>query len=273
MNNLDLNKPVTNPRLSELMAKAKLVTQDQAAFNEQMNLVADEIVNRANLLAIAGVDDSKITDNGNGTATFHENSTINFHMLGAADGSTYLPLYTDWDNINMDPIVNSMKVSAIVMPFEQIASMMTNNNAGIVINPYNENLVITKDQIMHMTSVKAAASGVATEEIQKNTPIQLGEPKIYPTTMVNSIVAYAKKNKTINAIHLKLMQKEGQLLYLLIVDCNGNLSDVTQGIADAARPHVPQGYGLAMVPITDRLGQQAADNEAFYVKKKGLFGF
>lgn len=274
MSNLDLNTPVTNPRLAELLAQSKLVQHNPEALNQQMNLIFEEIANRANLLAITTIDDSKVTNNGNGTATFNKGATISFHLLGAADGSAYLPLFTDWENINMDPIVQTQKISAMVMPFDQVADMMNDNLAGVVVNPFNENLAITKAQILHIANVKKMnAGGVATEKIQKDTPVKIGEPGNYPTDMVNSISAYAKKNKNINAIHLKLMEKEGELVLLLIVDFAGNKEDVFPGIAEAARPHIPQGYGLGMIPISDSFGQKAADNKPFYVKKKGLFGF
>ena len=92
----------------------------------------------------------------------------------------------------------------------------------------------------------------------------LGEPREYPKEMVEAISAYAKDVSAIKAIWLKLMIKEGEQSFLLIVDAEGDVRSLFQGIANVAVKHLPKGMYIDMVPANEEFGKSAATGEPFY---------
>ena len=143
---------------------------------------------------------------------------------------------------------------------------------GIVINPYSDNFVISPQNVIHMKDHKdMVTKGYSEQKVSKDTQVMIGEPAVYPTEMVQSIKEFANKNKAIKAIWLKLMMKDGEQSYLVIVDFKGDQNMVFAGIADAARPYL-NGMYIDMVPYADRFGQKAATGQPFYRRKIGLFG-
>ena len=98
------------------------------------------------------------------------------------------------------------------------------------------------------------------------------EPKEYPSAMTDAICTYAKTDRQIRSIWLKLMQKDGEFSYLLVVDSKGGEpKSIFSKIGDAAKPFLNGKY-LDMVAYSEDFGASAVDgSEPFYKKKTGFF--
>ena len=113
--------------------------------------------------------------------------------------------------------------------------------------------------------------GYSENVVEKDTAVKIGDPADYPTEMVEAIKAYAKTNKSIISIWLKLMIRETEKSFLLIVDFKGDMNAAFSSIAKVANMHNHSGLPIDMIPFADTFGQSAARGEPFYKRKKGLF--
>ncbi|MBR0385383.1 MAG: enhanced serine sensitivity protein SseB [Erysipelotrichaceae bacterium] len=267
--NIDVNKPVENPRLSELLKEYK--NCDDADRRELQEKIAEELAMNAHLLAIVDLDEDKIEKKDGNTAVFKEGSHISFAMLKGANNNDYLPVYTDWNAIGKNEGYRNTRVNTFILSFDDMAAI-TKGKAGIVINPFSDDFVITPENVIHIKKHKdSITKGYSENVIEKETTVSIGDPADYPTEMVEAIRAYAKTNKNIDAIWLKLMIKEDERSYLLIVDSKGDMNTVFSSIAHAASPHNRSGLPIDMVPFADEFGMKCAKGEPIYKRKKGLF--
>lgn len=266
----DVNKPVENPKLSALLKE--YATAEGARLNELHELIAEEFALNAWLLAVICFDDENIKNQSDGTVQFKKDTIIAFDMLEHTNGTVFLPLYTDWIELGKNEKYKSSAPKTLIVSFDDAAAIAAGKK-GIVINPFSDNFVIPPNHVVHMKQHKdIITKGHATEVIQKETVVQIGEPAEYPHAMVESIRNYAKSDKTINAIWLKLMIKEGERSYLLVVDHKGVQESVFGGIAEAAKPFLDNGMYIDMVPLESDIGKKAAHGDPVYKRKKGLFG-
>jgi len=266
---IDVNKPVENPELSALLKQLK--DADEAKRNELREKIAEELAMKSHLLAIVRIDDQNVERKEDGTAVFKKDSKLSFVMLQDQGGRTYLPVYTDWTEIGKNEKFKDQPVNTFILSFDDMAAI-TAGKAGIAVNPYSDNFVITAENVVHMKQHKdSIVKGYSENVVKETMKVQIGEPADYPHEMVESIRKYAKTNKDIEAIWLKLMVKENEKSYLLIVDFKGDRNSVFSAIANAAIPHIHNGMPVDMVPLTDKFGRDAATGEPFYRRKKGLF--
>ncbi len=106
---------------------------------------------------------------------------------------------------------------------------------------------------------------------EKDTKVMLGEPAEYPKELIEGICKYLKTNKHVNAAYLRLMVKENEQSYLIVVDFSGDKNEVFNGIANAGVPF-SNGKYIDFVPFLSDFGKTAVENVVpFYKKKK--FGF
>lgn len=267
----DVNKPVENPKLKSLLNDFN--RQAEEMRSSAAEAVAEELAMNAYLLAVIQVDESNVEHNSDGTAVFKKDSAISFEMFSNAEGTHYLPVYTDWNELRKNGKYKDIHVSTLIVSFDDI-SAITAGKAGAVINPFSDNFVITPQNIVHIRQHKDyLAKGYTENTVEEDTRVQIGEPADYPSEMVEAIRQYARTNKAVNAIWLKLMIRNNEKSYLLIVDYTGNRDAVFSSIAHAGNSHVHNGIPVDMVSYADSFGQNAASGEPFYRRRKGLFNW
>mgnify|MGYP002511431395 CR=1 FL=1 len=157
-----------------------------------------------------------------------------------------------------------------VLGFDNYAEMVLKDDKaekieGIAINPFGANYILDRKVIEHIKTKKdVLTKGVAKQKVTKDTQVTLGEPKDYPTEMVEAIKAHLKENAIVKRAWLRLMYKEGEYSYLLVVDFEGDRNNVFGKIADTARPYLGDMY-IDMVPFADDFGSRAVEGvEPFY---------
>ena len=269
MSNVDVNKPVENPNLRALFdQRASADTPEK--MNAVMNSIFDEVAFRAHFLVIAHVGPDNVQKNDNGTVTFKPGAKIGFQMIQSNDNKTFLPVFTDWQSLRMWEPFREGDVSTFIFGFEDICAVVTEEMGGAVINPFSDNLGISRPQLMHIKKVKDEAATVTSHTVQEETKVLLGDPSEFPHEMVNAINDYAKTNKAIKAIYLKVMVQGNDRSFLLTVDAKGEMEQIVNGLATAARPYLPEDMRLSFVEYESNLGKQASDKDPIY-KRKGLF--
>lgn len=269
---IDVNKPLENPKLKELFSLRNAGLPEKE-YSDVLNQLLEEIVMNAHFLSV--IQMSKAPEqNGDGTATFKENTTIGFPMLSAADGRKFYPVFIDWEELGKWEEMRNPPPQTLILSFDDYASMVLGQNQadGIVVNPFSDNLPLDRDLMMHLRARKEIiTSGCAEIQIEKDTPVRLGEPAKSPVKLIDALVKHAQKHKNIRTAWLRLMEKEGELSFLVVVDADGDRNEVFASIAEAARPYLDEMY-LDMVPFHSDFGRTAVDGVTpIYQKKKGFF--
>lgn len=255
----NVNKPVENPRLTALFAERRQADAEQmGAINEQ---IAREIALNANLLAVVKMDP---IPGLMGRIILKKKTRISFEMISAADGKVYLPVFTDWNELRKGERYKDRKVSTMILSFADAAAIAT-GDTGVAVNPFSDDFRLSHETVVHMQEQRdLETKGSAEVRMSKGTAVHIGEPADYPDEMAEAIRKYARGAAEIKAIWLKLMVRNGEQSYLLVVDASGDWSAVWKGIADAAMPYRRQKIFIDFVPLSDSFGKSAATGEPIY---------
>ena len=254
---VDVNKPVENPELRALLAALYRAPEpERPALREK---IAEELALNAHLLAVIQVDEGGLEQTGEQTATFKRGTSLSFGTLRGPDGKDYLA-------------VKNERVRTLIVTFDDLAAI-TAGRSGVVVNPFGDRFTITPENVIHMKRHKDAVTrGCEEITVEKETQVLLGEPKEWPGEMVEAIRRYAETDRAIEAIWLRLMVRDGEQSYLLIVDHSGDRRAVFSAIAAAATAQIRNGMPVDMVPYADDFGRSAATGEPIYRRRRGLFG-
>ena len=270
---VDVNKPLENPVLKELFARVRQARTDEEraeAFNE----AAEEIVMNAHFLSAVEFSQSP-EDQGDGTAVCKAETTMSLAGLTTQDGRSFLPVFIDWEELGKWDAVRGETPSTMIFSFDDYAAMVlgSDGGSGLVVNPFSDNMVITREMVAQWREHKQIVlTGHAEHTVKKDTQVLLGEPKEYPTVLVEALSDCAKREKSIQRLWLRLMQKDGEFSYLVIVENQGGGKPPYDQLAERARPYL-NGMYVDMVPYGDGFGRDAAEGvEPFYKRQKGLFG-
>ena len=269
---IDVNKPLENPKLKELFAQRR---QSQSAVQTKriMESLMEEITTNAYFLSL--VEFSKQPEKTEqGQVKLAQGTTLSFPMLTTQDGRQFYPVFIDWEEFGKWEAMKYRKPQTMIMNFDDYAAMIIDKGrgSGIVINPFSDNLLLDRGMMTHLRRQKQLGTeGHAEYRVPSETTVKLGDPAYYPDDLVNALCTYAKKEKSVHTLWIRLMEKSGEQSYLLIVDFIGEKKTIFDAIGKAARPYLNQMY-LDIVPFTSDLGQKAANGvRPIYQKKRGLF--
>ena len=268
-------EPVKNPKLSELLREKKEIKSGNSErLPEVMNQIAEETAEHARFLAIIQHDDDAVETHEDGTAVFRKNSEIRFPLLQTNDGRTFYPAFTDWDALKQSPY-GTEDVKTMVLSFDDYWAMLENQDAGLVINPYTDDLIFSKETLRRFHETKEIRrKGVTEHMVEKDTPVKIGEAAENPKELKDALRNCAERYRDIRTMWLKLMVKDdNEKSWLLIVDHRGERRPLFDALAEAAKGHLKDGMYLDMISHSDPFGKKAADGKPFYQKKTGLFGF
>ena len=264
----DVNKPVENPRLKALLAE--LSKAEAAERNRLSGEIAKEIALNAWLLAVIRMD--PVPEGNGGKITLEKETTISFPLLSSGDGKKYLPVFTDWNELRKWPQYADQQVRTMILSFDDIAASAA-GKYGAAVNPFSDDFRISMENIARMKQMKdIQTKGAANIRVPKGTTVKLGEPADYPTEMVEAIRKYAAGVRSINAIWLRLMVRDDEASYLLVVDSPEAGEKLWKGIAEAAMPYRKGNLNIDFIPLDVSFGKEAAKGEPIYRRRRGLFG-
>lgn len=266
---VDVNKPVINPELVmaiKAMKESNTKESQDQVINEVMKA---HFISPVSILPIPG------SPSDNNEVVLKEQTTISFSIVENTDNQSFFLAFTDWDELGKWH--KSENQQTLIMTFDDLAGMVLDekgNSDGFVINPFGDEITFNKAMIIALKEERERREkgGVVEQVVEKDTTVQLGQPRIYPKEMVNGISNYLKKQKNVQAAYLQLMIKEGEQSYLIVVDFTGDMREIFDGIANVAQNYL-KGMYIDLIPYNSDFGLNATNNiEPFYKRKKfGLF--
>jgi len=241
-----------------LVAAIRELKQKQTRTTEQ-TLISE--LKQARFLAPVEISPQP-NEMGGGSVTFTKGTQIRFVLFSLEDGTSVLPAFTDWEEFYLWS--TDTQAQAIVATLEDYSAMIVKNDEGaqgLVINPYGESLLLSRETLSQIEGNAIAYT------VETDTEAFLGEPKKYPSAMVEAIAEHLKLQPSVKKAYLRLMVKEGEQSYLIVVDFENTAKEALfDGIASAALPHLYDIY-LDMIPYSDGFGQRATEDcEPFYVR-------
>lgn len=268
----EISKPIMNPTL---VCAANNFFQGLSTKRVTRDLEANMFKEIYNAKYLMPLDASKInmekTNVNNGECVVKEKSIMQFPLITNSEDKRIYPFFTDWNEFRR--FDKEQKFSGNIATFEDIKYLI-NKADGISINPYGVNITLTKDMLNVIESVAKGSSQntlIKEQVAEKDTKVMLGEPAEYPQKMIDAICKYLKITKNVNAAYLRLMVKDNEQSYLIVVDFSGDKNEIFSGIANAG-VRFSNGKYLDFVPLTSDFGKSAVEKvEPFYKKKRSWF--
>ena len=267
---IDINKPVTNPRLIEAINKMR-----EMNTNESQDEVINEVMH-ANFIAPVDISPIPNSAGDSNTTVLEQDTTIGFQMIENIENQKFFLVFTDWEELGKWRKVEGQQT--LILRFEDLASMVLDENGsadGFVINPYSHNVPFSQAMVLALKNEveRRKNGGVVEQVVKKDATVQLGQPRVYPTELTQAISTYLKKQANVKAAYLQLMVKDEEQSFLVVVDLDGDEQKIFDGIGQVAMNHL-NGMFIDLIPFDSDFGRKAThDIEPFYRKKKGwIFG-
>ncbi|MTR32547.1 hypothetical protein GMD62_09325 [Pseudoflavonifractor sp. BIOML-A14] len=256
MEGFDASKPVTNPELKAAVAALR----EQGSGEAEQKFIA--ALEQAHFLAPVAIEPAPAAAGADGQATLTEDTRVSFQLISRQDGAVFFPAFCDWEELGK--WTQTPGQQTIIATLEDYTAMILGQDGeagGFVIDPFGLNLVVPREFL-------AARKGQMMEQtVSKDTEVMLGEPREYPTEMVEAVKAHLNGVAQVKHAWLRLMLKEGQQSYLMIVECEGgDLRAIFNGIGQAAVAHL-NGLSLDLTPMEGDFAHGAVkDVEPFFTR-------
>ena len=248
----DMNKTNENERLKKLLKKI-----DEDNSPELENEILEEIIMKVNFLSYINSNELE--------STF---GNINFNVLKTDDNKTYLPAFTDLEELSKWGIPANM--NTITLNFDDYAEIILDNDSidGLVINPFGDYYIIPKEGLKDLKEMKKERLKVNEIRIETNSKVLISESKHYPTMIMEAITNCCDDLGNINKAWLLEMMTEKDKSWLLVLDFEGDKNYIFSKISQSARNYLGNMY-LDILPYEDDFARNSIQNhKTFYTKNK-----
>lgn len=152
-------------------------------------------------------------------------------LIGLEDntGVSYLVAFTsqeEWKRWSDASKYNAAELSYKVL--KKIALTEKNTYAGIVVDPFGSNLVLSTSFLQRISQDKG------------NTEVFLGEPAQVPSKLLDALKQECAKNESIQKAYLLWMIREGSGEYILALDANANEQNLFHSVAQGCNRFAKQ---------------------------------
>ncbi|MEG0314854.1 MAG: enhanced serine sensitivity protein SseB [Erysipelotrichaceae bacterium] len=250
---MDINKPIENLVLLELLDKLKAQFNADTEHEFFKELLSTKFLSPITQDSLHGCK--------SGESTLKEGATIKFIHLNDEKGNSYLPVFTDWNELKKWNETEGIKT--LILSFEDYKTMILENNSmftGFVLNPFGHNIMFDKNLIQQ------AEENVS--EKKERESVMIGVPEKYPHKMIEALKDFLPSIDSVKSAYLLLMvRREKDTSYLLVVETDGNLNDVFGKIAKVVTKYLSKEELIDFVPLSQPFGKSAVEGqEAFYKK-------
>lgn len=253
---IDINKPVTNDNLVKAM---RIMQENQTPDNEKK--LINELFKANFLVPVIFDPDLKKANSQSGEIELKKDTVISFETLEWED-KYYFQVYTDWEELYKWKYQPNQQT--LVISYKEISEFIINQGKdGFVINPFSDNFVLSKNQLMSQSQPVKCESYI----VEESTRVSLGIPKKYPKKMIKELKKYLSKQQNIKKAYFMLMEKNEKFSYLLVIDFIGDKDEVFNGIANVAIPY-SNGYYINMIPYNSDFGVSTVKEKSPFYERK-----
>ncbi|MFQ7310005.1 MAG: enhanced serine sensitivity protein SseB C-terminal domain-containing protein [Mediterraneibacter sp.] len=250
---MDVNKPVTNKALLDAIHEMQKDSSKEELFFKE--LVETKFLCPAKSILQEGLSDL------NRDIRIGQDSRICLISIEDKKSRHFLAAFTDWNEVKKWK--ENEELQAVIMPYEDYRKMICNDStpyAGMVINPYSENIVLTREVLQNIYAKEV--------KISAGNKVMVGIPKEYPTDMVEELKRKLRTFPDIRSAYLLWMVREKTGSYLLILDAGGKEQRWFPVIERICIPYL-RGKILDMTTVNSSFAQAVIkDQKPFYCKNQ-----
>ncbi len=248
---MDINKPITNPNLVNVIKEIKQGNKEGELFWEE--------IFKAKFLCPIKMEIGKATQKEKHQIVLEEETNVALLSIANERSEHFLMAFTDWDELKKWNHDHNQQ--ALILSYEDYQGIIIKNDSayqGMVINPFGENIVLDR-QIMNNTRKSEHI-------IQKGESVMIGIPKEYPTDMVNKLKEYFAKMQNVEKAYLLWLVRGKESSYLLVLDSPISPQQLFPPIGQICQPYL-KGKLLDMVLANSGLGKCAIEGQTpFFIR-------
>lgn len=246
---MDINEPITNKLLVDIMKKVK---QNKVT----MEIFWKEIF-KAKFLCPIDMELGSTSQKEKQKIVLGEETNISLLSIDNGKGEHFLMAFTDWDELKKWK-QNQKTLILLYDDYQEIILRKESMYQGIVINPFGENIVLDRKIL--------ASTRENMETVQKGESVMLGKPKEYPTDLVNELKKYFVIMKSVDKAYLLWMVRGNESSYLLVIDSKMSTQQLFPSIGQICQPFL-RGKLLDIILADSSLGKAAIEEQTpFFIK-------
>lgn len=257
---LELNQPIQNPALIKVMDAFKKEPSPRTELDMIAGLLSAKFLTPISL--------AKPVEGGQ----LGPDTAFQHYLITNNKDERFFLAFTDEDELKKWS--GGEHRDAFTAPLPVFAALLGKSTTakGVVINPFGQNITLTKEMIENFPKRRAA--------LLKMVPPRflIGKLKEEPEELKEALSKYfRKKQKSIQEAWLFTALREGteKPRLMLIVDFDGEAEESKELfplIGEAAKPYLKDDQGLDIVRRDDKFAADLMEKtEPFYRKKTGLF--
>ena len=183
-----------------------------------------------------------------------------FIMISTPDKKNFFPVFTDAQEAERMAMPEGQKrefLGRTLKEFEPIFKDTRGQAAGIVVNPFSENILLQRDLISKLNTQKASAvSGAPVNakkgEVPQELPVRFDEPRVYPTALVNAVYEACRSIPEVSRVWYKQMLIGPNVNHGLIVETEKFTQELGEKLKAAAEPF-SKGVPVQVLKLTPEL--------------------
>lgn len=216
-----------------------------------------EALHQAKLLCPVQADTRNMPKNPDGSIVLNSDSPISLVSISDSSGTYYLMAFTDRNELSKWNQGNYQQT--IVYTFDDYKTVLISGDTpyqGVVLNPFSDNIVLGKEIF--------ADSNAPFQTAKSNESIMIGQPKDYPTRMVEKLKQYFRSNRLVDTAYLLWMVRGQEAGYLLVLGTTASPQKLFPSIGELCKPYLNE-KPLDMVSLNSTFGQSSIqDQQPFY---------
>lgn len=260
----EVQKPVVNPNLVAAVDNFFQAIAFKRPTRELEEKMFIEIYNAKYLMPIDpsgfNTDPDNIVD---GKIIIKDKSQLRIPLITNAEDKKFFAFFTDW--IEFRKFDKQKKLSGNIVTFADL-KFFCNKHDGITINPFGFNLILDENMINVIESVATGKQEINVQKVtvEKDTKVMLGTPKVMPTEMIEAINKCLEKHSGVKKAYLRLMSKDNEESWLLVIDFEGDKNSLFGDIAKVAIAY-SKGKNIDFIKLGSEFSRNAIkDTEPFY---------
>lgn len=247
MSDIEICSQITNPKLVKVLKN--LETNSKTEFINELF--------EAKFLCPVVLGNGIVLKNNAEKTTLGEDSAVQLIGLTSTIGKTYLMAFTDWNEFSKWNKKSGQKT--LIFSYADYHRIILQGDSlyeGFVINPFSENIVLSKSFIKDISQ--------SYQQAKKGESVMLGVPKDYPYDMEEALKKFFNKTKIVKQAYLLWMVKGDEAGYLLALDFIGSQQNVFYKVSDICRPYL-NGKLLNIISTNTTFGKSTMENnQPFY---------
>ena len=244
------NEYIGTPNLQSAFRHMKIDRSKEPMFFEELY--------HTKFICPIQIDTHNLPKNPDGSVVLGNNSPLSLVSINDSSGTPYLIAFTDQSEL--DKWNQGKYQQTIICTFNDYKSLLMSGNTpyqGVVINPFGGNIVLAKELFR--------GSNTSFHTAKSNETIMIGQPKDYPTSMIEKLKQYFRNSKLVETAYLLWVVRGQETGYLLVLETRASPQQFFPKVGELCKPYL-RDKPLDIVLLKSTFTQNAVENQQPFYK-------